>query len=313
MGSVNNTSLVTPYRGGRLGNAMIHTYKAFWFACVHGIPLRNVALYDGRGLASRPLFSRLASRFMDKPSFDSIKFNVSKDCGVMPTREARNALFDMEFGGSDNVSIIHASLYPELPWEKALFISLFDNPGFRGRLAHQYREVLGGNTVGYTIRRTDTLSLHNYNVLTETFIVADMRRTIDRYHGMVRFVVASDDIPFVKSLVAKYPDVGRHIFILDADEDVSLYVLSMCDSVVSNGELQCGSSWVNIKWSMFCSTFGQMAQLLNRSYRYAGMPLPPSCDFSRIDEGIGLSGDIPAELAASRDGDTCDYPPFIER
>jgi hypothetical protein len=222
-------------------------------------------------------------------------------------------LFDVRFSDSDNVAIGHASLYPELPWERALFIQLFDNPEFRHALVGKYGSVLSGNTVGYTIRRTDTLSLRNYHVLTEINVVADMRRIIDRHRGMVRIVTASDDIPFVRGLVDRHPDIGRHVFVLDADEDTSLYLLSLCDYVVSNGEFQCGSSWVNLKWSMTCSTFGQIAQLLNRSYKYSDLILPPSCDFRRIDEGIALSGSLPPEIAASKDGDDCEYPEHIDR
>lgn len=306
------SSMVAPYRGGRLGNQVIHTYKAFWFACIHGIPLRNVALHENRSLYGTPLFSRLDKRFMSAKEFSKIHFNIEKNCGTKPTRQARQELFDLPMSDGDNVAIIHASLYPELPWERALFVSIFDNPEFRKKLSYEYREVLCGNTVGYTIRRTDTLSLGHWWTLTEIAIVTDLRRIVDQHRGLVRILVASDDVSYVRRLLEKYPDVGKHVYVVEEDEDTTIFLLSLCDCVICNGEHQCSSSWVNFKKSMFGSTFGQIAQILNRSYKYEGTELPPSCDFSLIDRGIELSGDVPDIIAESRNGDTVDYPEFID-
>lgn len=308
---MNTTSRVTPYRGGRLGNNVIHAYKAFWFACIHGLPLNNVLILGNESARKREIFRNLAPRFVDNSTFGAVRFNVVIDYDVKRTDRVRNDIYDIQLAPGDNVSFIQASLYPELPWEKALFISLFDNPDFRFRLAHEYRDLLSGTTVGYTIRRTDILNLRYYRPMTELETVLDLRNIVERHHGLVKIVVTSDDIPYVRRLLAKYEDLQKHVFVLDKDEDTCLYLLSMCDSVVCNGEYQVSSSWTNHKISMFASTFGQIAQLLNRSYRYSSFPLPETCD---IRMGVNAATDrdaLPDFIKDSRIGSPYEYPDFI--
>lgn len=104
----------------------------------------------------------------------------------------------------------------------------------------------------------------------------DLRAIVSRHFGMVRILVSSDDPDFVDSVVARDEFVRSHVHVVRADVDETLYMLSMCDYVFSNGQCQCTSGWVNDPETVYESTFGQIAQILNRSYKYASFACTPS-------------------------------------
>lgn len=274
----------------RFGNNVLQMYRAFWFAAVHGLPDSCVVFSrEQRGdLARHPMCVGVADHIVPPEVYNGIRFNRHYSCYSKAPHVIRRDLAKMELSDGDGVIMDNGYfLYPELPWERSLFIRLFGNIPYRDSVAEKYADVLRGNTVGYTVRRTDTVNRFKFRTLSESALLQDLRTIVRRHFGMVRILVTSDDPSFVEHAVAMDDFVRRRVYVVKADIDETLYLLSMCDYVFNNGQCQCSSAWVNDPESIYESTFGQLAQILNRSYKYAGFPCSPS----------------PAELAALADGE----------
>lgn len=302
---------VTPWTGGRMGNHVLHVYKSFWFACIHGIPLSSVVIDVNCGFADTKLFSSIRKNFIAHDDFAGISFNKTVDCEWYTAGENRNMLIDAKPEPGDNIYLLHGSVYPELPWELALFASIYDNKEFRRSVTERFCRVLRGDTVGYTIRRGDIVYSHLYDILTHRKIIDDIKKIVDQYDGLVTVLVSSDDISYVKGLMDANPDVAKYVYIVDEDVDTSLVLLSLCNQIYSNGDSQCTAFWVDRGVSRWMSSFGQIAQILNKSYNYADLVLPPHCDVSRVDECIDAQGNLTPMILESREPSRLVYPNYV--
>ena len=295
--------IVVPALMGRLCNRVLQCYRAFWFAAVHGLPPSSVRIPCDGIISGSRLFDGMRGSIVPGRDLDSVTPVVTYNCRGRLTQEVRKDLFDMPIPDSGCVRIVAGSfLYPELPWERALFAGLFDNRKFRDEVVSRYASLLCGNTVGYTVRRGDTVDRRKYRTLSPEFIVSDWEAIVARYHGLVRIVVTSDDCDYVERLVSANSRLADNVAIVRDDPDACIYLLSMCDTVVNNGQLQCVSAWTNEPETLYESTFGQVAQALNRSYKYAA--------FRTSGPGATPATD-PSGLSATRGGCECRYPPLI--
>jgi hypothetical protein len=292
-------TLVTPLFTCRLANNILQVYRAFWFAAVHQLPRQNVVLAPSSYLEQSPLMANVMGNFVDASAYSHMVFDEEYDCRMKLHEEVRRDLFDMQLRSGRNVRIAHSTfLYPELPWEMALFAQLFDDESYRARVADKYCDVLCGNTIGYTVRRTDTVGHPLYRTLSLAKVVADCRSIVSRHHGLVRVVLTSDDVAFLESVIAAAPDIADRLYILRADEHETLVLLSLCDSVVSNGRHQSSCCWVNCPQTEYSSTYGQVAQLLNRAYKFKSMTGTPYSGWHGSDvlsyTRLGCGGQYPA-------------------
>lgn len=297
--AVSDTVFVSPILNERIGNNVLQIYRGFWFAAVHGVPRDRVFIKPtGDVLAASSMMGRISSNFLDAASFDRLAFYRIHCCPDSTTSvpDGRRALVDMEMPERGGVGLSGAGfLYPELPWERSLFVQLFDNPEMRNSLASEYAAVLCGNTIGYVIRRGDFQHLPQRRRLTTEAIVADLSRIAEKHYGMVRIIVTSDDPDFVDTLLRDNSFLRKYVFLYRADPVSQMYLLSLCDYVISHRAYQCTSCWVTDPDTLWESTFGQMAQILNRSYKYASFPAEPSAASA-------------TERELTRSGCDCCYP-----
>lgn len=287
---------VVPILNCRTGNNILQVYRGFWFAAVHGIPFDNVKIRETREIRESPaLFASIMPHVVTDAQIDAMPFASLHCCpSSMPSHaEGRRALFDMELPERGAIAFTGAAfLYPELPWERSLFVKLFDNPTMRMAVAADYADVLCGNTIGYQIRRGDFQVIPGRRRLSEEKIVADIAEIARRHFGMVKVIVTSDDQGFVEKLLRDNAFLRRYVFhCREQSIERQLYLLSMCDYVVANGQYQCTSCWVNDPQLMWESTFGQIAQILGRSYKFAAHRFVPGegDELKRSREGCGYA------------------------
>lgn len=293
---------VAPLLNERLGNNVLQVYRGFWFAAVHGIPLDRVVVHNVCDLRNYPgFFSRIRDNLIEPDAFDKMPLAVIHCCPDSMTSipDGRRALVDLRIPERGGVGLSGAGfIYPELPWERSLFVHLFDNPDLRNSIAAEYAKQLCGNTIGYIIRRGDFHRLPDRRRLSTASIVADLSSIVEKHYGMVRIIVTSDDPDFVDALLRDNAFLRKYVFLFRGDPVTQIYLHSLCDYVISHRQYHCTSCWVNDPGLIWESTFGQVAQILNRSYKYRDHPIIPS----------DAKGSQTAVSELTRRGCDCDYP-----
>lgn len=221
------------------------------------------------------MFSGISSNILKEADFDSISF-TTVDCSHRVEDELREMLISMPLDSGRHILLRHAPfVYPAFPWERSLFVRLFDNAGVRNAVVDKYADILRGDVVGYTVRRGDFRVLPEHRILSEADIVADISDIVRRYSGYVRVILTSDEPDFLSGLVRRNDFLAQHCTVVRDTPVAQLYLLSLCDYVVSHGQYQCTRCRVDCPSVLYESTFGQVAQILGRSYGYAGVsPVP---------------------------------------
>lgn len=254
---------------GQLCNQILASYRGFLFAAVHEIPFEAVAIKQAKQLDTSKLAAGVHGHIITQAEFGSIGFTHSFNCWNKKTEIQRNELFDISLAPTDSIVIWNSTfLYPELPWEFALFRQLFDNVGYREGVTRKYSEALRGGSVGFTVRRKDSLGYPHFRHLSPDEIVSGIWRIVSAYRGLVSVLVASDDLPYVRDVIASASGLSQYVIFVDADADETLVALSLCDYVVSNGQQQALSCYSGYMYPSYESTFGQVASLLNRCYKF---------------------------------------------
>lgn len=253
----------------QLCNQILSVYRGFWFAAVHGIPFESVVVKQAQQLEGSILAAGMRGHILSRTAFDAIGFTRSYDCWQKKTDVQRRELFDIELQQDDSIVIWNSTfLYPELPWEFALFRQLFDNAEYRTRIASKYAAVLRGGSVGFTVRRRDSLGYPHFRHLSPDEIIAGIWKIVTSYRGLVHVLVASDDMPYVRDVIAVSSGLSGYVTFVDSTTDETLVALSLCDHVVSNGQQQASSCYSGYMYPVYESTFGQVASLLNRCYKF---------------------------------------------
>lgn len=289
---------ITAKFAGRTSNVVLETYRAFWFAALHGLPPDSVVFCDSpelHSIVSQPIFDVVAPHFVSADEYRRIGFHGDSvvsgapgssvlvyDCGNKDPCKVRSDLAGLSLSDGALVELRgFYFIYPEYPWERSLFARLFGNVPYRDSVARRHADILSGSTVGYTVRRTDTVRRNDFRTLSEDRVVADIRDIVRRYNGFVRVLLTSDDIGFVDNLLAVHGDLMDYVYVVRENTVDTLYLLSMCDYVLANGQCQCSISYTHDPGFVYESTFGQVAQILGRSYKYSCLPCAPDSHASR--------------------------------
>lgn len=289
---------VCPIVNMLLGNQVLEVYRGFWFAAIRGIPFSRVIIskrVPDEPMPQSVMLRRIRNHYVAPELVNAL--NVHRVNGGDVTRtipEGRRAYHEMPIPSSGGIGFQHAGyLYPELPWERSLFVNLFDDEATRLALVSAHSDILCGNTVGYAVRRGNFRGCKDRRWLSPANIVADWARIVDEYHGMVSIIATSDEPSFLHAVLHDNAFLQRFVRVFTASATEELFLLSMCDSIVVNRQLQSSSSWVTNPLISWESTFGQLAQLLSRSYKYKNLPYRPK----------------PGDVDRTKRGCDCSYPP----
>lgn len=264
---MHNINCISTRFGGRLGNHILLIYKAFKLALMCKVPFSSVKFSKKY---YNTLYSNICTNFVDDIQYNQYQFNLKK----------HNATYNDLLCYSKQIfqqptSILLYGcdiwLYPKTLVDLCLFNFLIDgNTALKQKCIEQNLCMFDNNAnyalVGISIRRGDFKEKRwsNHQLLSTTYInqlITDIRR---KYYNRVKIIITSDDINEVKAIINNN---NRCCYFLEnTTPEESMLILSFCDYVIGNGNYHRCEDLVTGKYE---STYGQIAQILNVSRKFA--------------------------------------------
>ena len=195
--------------------------------------------------------------------FRNIKshFKENFDFGNSPFKEyyavGRKFLLENAPRPDVNIRFIKGRwIYPQSVEEMKLFGDLFVNKAFVNEVSRKYSDFFKGvqNTIGLTIRRGDFIGKKDFFYLSDDELLKFFNDLKSTYFYSTRFIVDSDDLPFVRKFIADHGiNMDNKIVFLDGIPiEEGIVVLSLCNSVICNGRF-CIGDYQRGQWE---STYG---------------------------------------------------------
>lgn len=270
----NPTQIIECVLHGRIGNIILSIFSVYYFCIKNNIPVKNIKIsstYD---------FINMTGKCVDRNYMKNINMlfdnNIIQlvDQTELFRRKEKAKAFGKHIALSFNANMTAFNIFDHISMttlknidyiEFNYFDVTYNNSKFyqndfiasqlfrllflKYELFDQYIKNIRQNTLGYSIRRGDFLSLTPQCIYTNEQIINELIAYHDKYNPET-ILIFSDDIKYCKKLLVNYINRYNIKFYNRQNDYIDLIMLSLCKFVEGNR----------------FSTFVQCAKIINSLY-----------------------------------------------